>query len=64
MATGWRTSIPRKPPASPALPWTGKLRGKAALVTGSSRGIGGGIALVLGEAGATVYATGRTIRGQ
>ena len=31
-----------------------------ALVTGSSRGVGKGIALALGEVGATVYVTGRT----
>ena len=35
------------------------LRGKITLVTGGSRGIGRGIALQLGEAGATVYITGR-----
>ena len=46
-----------------SFPWSGKLRGKVALVTGSSRGVGRGIARVLGEAGATVYVTGRTIRG-
>ena len=37
------------------------LKGKVAVVTGASRGIGKGIALALGEAGATVYLTGRTV---
>lgn len=37
------------------------LNGKVAVVTGASRGIGRGIALVLAEQGATVYVTGRTI---
>ena len=37
------------------------LAGKIALVTGGSRNVGRGIALGLGEAGATVYITGRTI---
>jgi NAD(P)-dependent dehydrogenase (short-subunit alcohol dehydrogenase family) len=39
------------------------LLGKVAVVTGASRGAGRGIALVLGEAGATVYVTGRSARG-
>jgi dehydrogenase/reductase SDR family protein 1 len=36
------------------------LHGKVALVTGASRGVGKGIAMGLGESGATVYITGRT----
>src|SRR5580692_6428495 len=36
------------------------LAGKAAVVTGASRGVGAGIATLLGEQGATVYVTGRT----
>ena len=40
-----------------------RLRGKIAVVTGASRGAGRGIACVLGEEGATVYVTGRSVRG-
>jgi NAD(P)-dependent dehydrogenase (short-subunit alcohol dehydrogenase family) len=39
------------------------LRGRVAVVTGASRGIGKGIALALGGAGATVYVTGRSDAG-
>jgi dehydrogenase/reductase SDR family protein 1 len=38
------------------------LTGKIALVTGATRGIGKGVALQLGEAGCTVYITGRTLK--
>ncbi|MBK9975169.1 MAG: SDR family NAD(P)-dependent oxidoreductase [Planctomycetes bacterium] len=39
------------------------LEGKVALVTGASRGMGRGIAIELGAAGATVYVTGRSRTG-
>jgi NAD(P)-dependent dehydrogenase (short-subunit alcohol dehydrogenase family) len=39
------------------------LEGKVALVAGATRGAGRGIACMLGESGATVYCTGRSIRG-
>jgi NAD(P)-dependent dehydrogenase (short-subunit alcohol dehydrogenase family) len=38
------------------------LAGRVALVSGATRGGGRGIAIALGEAGATVYATGRSTR--
>jgi len=42
--------------ASSELP---SLTGKVCIVTGASRGIGKGIALILARAGATVYITGQ-----
>jgi len=39
------------------------LSSTVALVTGASRGVGRGIALALGEAGAKVYVTGRSVSG-
>ena len=41
---------------------SGPLSGTVALVAGATRGGGRGIAVALGEAGATVYATGRSTR--
>jgi NAD(P)-dependent dehydrogenase (short-subunit alcohol dehydrogenase family) len=41
---------------------SGPLGGKVALVAGATRGAGRGIAVALGEGGATVYATGRSTR--
>jgi NAD(P)-dependent dehydrogenase (short-subunit alcohol dehydrogenase family) len=40
------------------------LVGRVALVTGATRGAGRGTAVALGEAGATVYCTGRSTRGR
>jgi NAD(P)-dependent dehydrogenase (short-subunit alcohol dehydrogenase family) len=46
--------------AQPQKPLTGRI----AIVAGATRGAGRGIARALGEAGAIVYCTGRSIRGQ
>src|SRR4051794_34675899 len=47
------------------MPWTpdpAGLRGRVAMVAGATRGAGRGIAVALGEAGATVVCTGRSSR--
>ena len=54
-----RTTRPA-PNASPAKP----LAGRVAVVAGATRGAGRGIARALGEAGAIVYCTGRSVRGE
>jgi NAD(P)-dependent dehydrogenase (short-subunit alcohol dehydrogenase family) len=46
---------------APAIELAPSLKGQVAIVTGASRGIGKGIAIGLGEHGATVYITGRTL---
>ncbi len=40
-----------------------RLEGRVAVVAGATRGAGRGIACMLGEAGAKVYCTGRSVRG-
>jgi len=40
------------------------LTGRVALVAGATRGAGRGIARALAEAGATVYCTGRSVKGK
>ena len=40
------------------------LKGRVAVVAGATRGAGRGIARMLGAAGATVYCTGRSVRGR
>lgn len=40
------------------------LKGRIAVVAGATRGAGRGIACMLGAAGATVYCTGRSVRGK
>src|SRR5579863_10126044 len=51
-----------RPSADPASYQAPDLRGRVALVAGATRGVGRGAALALGEAGATVYCTGRSTR--
>ena len=42
----------------------GPLSGRIALVAGATRGAGRGVARALAEAGATVYCTGRSVKGK
>src|ERR1700676_3105387 len=48
--------------SSPSTYQAPDLHGRIALVAGATRGVGRGVALALGEAGATVYCTGRSSR--
>ena len=48
--------------SSPSTYQAPDLHGRIALVAGATRGVGRGVALALGEAGATVYCTGRSTR--
>src|SRR6187399_2264374 len=50
------------PPSEVWSPDPDALRGRVAVVAGATRGAGRGIAAALGEAGATVYCTGRSSR--
>src|SRR5438067_12124671 len=43
---------------------TKQLKGRIAVIAGATRGAGRGIARALGEAGATVYCTGRSVKGR
>jgi NAD(P)-dependent dehydrogenase (short-subunit alcohol dehydrogenase family) len=58
-ADGAVSGAPEQTEARPPLP----LAGRVAVVAGATRGAGRGIARGLGEAGATVYCTGRSVRG-
>ena len=61
---GAAESVSRSDPRSMKTAMDGPPRARVAVVTGASRGAGRGIAVELGAAGATVYVTGRSTRGE
>lgn len=61
--SGRASSIASDSPICTMLGPLNNLKGKVAVVTGASRGIGKGIAVTLGERGCTVYVTGRSAEG-
>jgi len=60
----WRGAGCRGLASMSSLADAGTLSGKVTVVTGASRGAGRGIAATLGAARATVYVTGRSVKGQ
>jgi NAD(P)-dependent dehydrogenase (short-subunit alcohol dehydrogenase family) len=60
--TAKKASTDKRKPADPEARRQ-PLRDKVGVVAGATRGAGRGIARALGEAGATVYCTGRSVRG-
>jgi NAD(P)-dependent dehydrogenase (short-subunit alcohol dehydrogenase family) len=63
MVTKKSSSRPRARRAATLPKPDGTLTGQIAVVAGATRGAGRGIARALGEAGAIVYCTGRSVRG-
>jgi NAD(P)-dependent dehydrogenase (short-subunit alcohol dehydrogenase family) len=63
MAGRPRRSIHRSTSRRPPVTGEKLLAGAVTVVAGATRGAGRGIARALGEAGATVYCTGRSVRG-
>jgi len=58
-----RTTRAHRPARPKGVEGTTPLKGRVAVVAGATRGAGRGIARALAEAGATVYCTGRSVRG-